>query len=540
MQDPTIYTASTKIAKYSILLPLVIRIILFLLSSSICNAIILYSGDNNSNLIPSNSSQEAIFNSVAKISYDNGSGIVGSAVYVKDKYLLTAEHVLNENEIPRRTHVSFDGITFYAIDLEFFPIQISSADLVLFKLIEDPGMPDTSFYSSLNEQNKTGTLIGWGKGRDPSQPDQTDENRNWNWDTSTSTIAKRWGTNRIEATGNQNISGNTYHYLLTRLQSDLDNNEAAFAYYDSGSGIFILNNGTWKLAGITSAVSVADTSTFSSLSTSQGLNFFVRISKYRQTILNSIPDTATYTGWAVDNSLYGTDSTNTADPDNDGINNQDEFNNSTNPNLSDTDGDGLNDGDEINIHGTSPLSSDTDGDGLSDGDEINIYATEPLVADSDSDGLNDLVEVDNGTDPSEIDTDSDGLNDGDEIIIHGTDPLSSDTDGDGLNDGDEIGVYQSNPNLSDSSNDGINDLELVNYGLDPNVNHSLLYNAFINQVRDLRLGSTMIEVNNAQASIALKLEESPDLTNWDETDDLAILEIPVYDNTTFYRFKIQD
>ena len=62
--------------------------------SSTAQAIILYSGDNNTNLNSPDTPRNTIFDSVAKISNENGTGIIGSAVYVKGKYLLTAAHVL--------------------------------------------------------------------------------------------------------------------------------------------------------------------------------------------------------------------------------------------------------------------------------------------------------------------------------------------------------------------------------------------------------------------------------------------------------------
>ena len=63
--------------------------------------------------------------------------------------------------------------SFWEIDLNFLPIQIGTADLVLFKLIEDPNLARNKLYNSTNERFKTGTLIGWGYGRDPNQGDQT-------------------------------------------------------------------------------------------------------------------------------------------------------------------------------------------------------------------------------------------------------------------------------------------------------------------------------------------------------------------------------
>ena len=391
--------------------------------SSTSNAIILYSGENNANLTAPNSAREAVFNSVAKVSNENGIGIVGSAVHIKGKYLLTAEHVIYEGVTPRRSHVTFDGIEYKAIDMDFLPIQIGSADLVLFKLIENPDLPDTPLYSSSNERFRTGTLIGWGKGRDSTQANQAGTNRNWIWGDG-SNIVKRWGTNKIENTGNTSISGKTYHYLRTQLDSGQGNDEAAFAYYDSGSGLFVSNSDTWQLAGITTAVSNNNSSRFSF--SSPDSNYFVRISQYRQTILSNIPDTSTYSGWAIDQSLYGSDAEATADPDQDGLDNQTEFNLGTNPNNADT------------------------------------------------------------------------------------------------------------------SNDTLSDKDLVDYGLDPNVNHTLLLNAIVQSIGDLRAGSSLIEVADNQATITLNLESSDDLESWAMTGDSATLEFTTSENIQFYRFKLSN
>ena len=168
------------------------------------------------------------------------------------------------------------------------------------------------------------------------------------WNGNFSTIAKRWGTNRIESLGNTSIAGNTYHYLLTKLGSNSGPSEAAFANFDSGSGMFINHNGTWKLAGITTAVSQIIDQTLPHY-ICQDSNYFVRISKYRQTIIIEIPDITTFSGWCVDISLFGSDGGSESDPDSDGLNNLNEWISNTNPRVYDTDGDGLSDGDEVTL-----------------------------------------------------------------------------------------------------------------------------------------------------------------------------------------------
>ncbi len=130
-----------------------------------------------------------------------------------------------------------------------------------------------------------------------------------------------------------------------------------------------------------------------------------------------------------------------ADPDADGLANLQEFNRRTLPLDADTDNDALNDGPEVNTHNTDPLRFDTDRDLMPDGWEV-AHGLNPLVIDAtsdlDGDRLSNITEYRLGTDPSDTDSDNDGLSDGREHNIYGTDPLVADTDGDGLSDGAEI------------------------------------------------------------------------------------------------------
>lgn len=64
----------------------------------------------------------------------------------------------------------------------------------------------------------------------------------------------------------------------------------------------------------------------------------------------------------------------------------------------DIDGDGLSEEEEIK-NGTDPKKADTDSDGLTDKEEINIWKSNPLVADTDGDGFSDGAEVKNNYSP---------------------------------------------------------------------------------------------------------------------------------------------
>jgi hypothetical protein len=161
------------------------------------------------------------------------------------------------------------------------------------------------------------------------------------------------------------------------------------------------------------------------------------------------------------------------DGDGDGLPDDLEINEGTDPDKADTDDDGLNDDIELFFIGTDPLDPDTDDDGLDDGFEILESLTDPFNSDSDFDGV---IDGDD-TDPSlPIDSDGDGLPDGVEILYFGTDPNNADTDGDGSDDGQEI-VFGTNPlvpddftasGFVDSDGDGLPDNAEVNeFGTDP-------------------------------------------------------------------------
>ncbi|WP_418969264.1 Rib/alpha-like domain-containing protein [Alloscardovia omnicolens] len=195
-----------------------------------------------------------------------------------------------------------------------------------------------------------------------------------------------------------------------------------------------------------------------------------------------------------------TDGTDPKDPDtdDDGVNDGQEKTDGTDPKNPDTDGDGLNDGEE-KTHGTNPKDPDTDKDGINDGDEVNGTKnpfkddksdpkgkpgnTDPLNPDSDDDGVKDGEEIntkvdpktgktvddpdakDPKTNPNSKDTDGDGVEDGQENT-DGTDPKDPDTDDDGVNDGQEK-TDGTDPKKSDTDGDGLNDGEEKTHGTNP-------------------------------------------------------------------------
>ena len=192
-----------------------------------------------------------------------------------------------------------------------------------------------------------------------------------------------------------------------------------------------------------------------------------------------------------------------ADDDEDGLTNLEEYLHGTHPLWSDSDGDGLPDGWEVAMGldptsptdghyvdsdgdgltnyeeyclGFNPLSTDSDGDGIPDNLEdrdgdglLDIwewrYFGSPTAAtpngDEDGDGISNLLEQQYGTDPHSTDSDFDGLPDAWEIAHgfnphDGSDGFFADTDGDGLTNVEEYRLGF-DPRKADSDGNGIPD-----------------------------------------------------------------------------------
>lgn len=91
------------------------------------------------------------------------------------------------------------------------------------------------------------------------------------------------------------------------------------------------------------------------------------------------------------------------DADSDGLSNEGEYENLTNPIVADSDGDTVSDGDEVNIYGSNPLATDTDADDMPDGWEV-AHGISPTLAnrfdDDDGDGYPNVFEYARSSDPS--------------------------------------------------------------------------------------------------------------------------------------------
>ena len=169
-----------------------------------------------------------------------------------------------------------------------------------------------------------------------------------------------------------------------------------------------------------------------------------------------------------------------------------------------------------------------------------IYSLEikKLISDYDYDGLSDEWESAYNISPSSrgSDTDGDYVSNYNEYLT-GTDPTNNDSFD------PTYGLLGATMSLLA---EGARALEAAQIAL-AMANHFLenpsQYNLFtMDEISDLRPGSTMIEVANNEATIQLKMEESTDLNSWTEIDGEATMTVPVPSgsDTKFFRFKMAE
>lgn len=177
---------------------------LFLVVAGIlpARAMVLWGLDNGANQTDPGSGVP--WGSVGKVVNSDGSLLSGSAVYLGDGFLLTANHVTMDLTY---SFVTFDEVEFFSIDPAFkggsrsYGKQVASGlDMAVFKLTSIPVSATAAILlpTAIESFGATAsaTLIGWGVGRVPSAPVYTDT---VTWGDAT-TSDKRWGVNAPRGT----------------------------------------------------------------------------------------------------------------------------------------------------------------------------------------------------------------------------------------------------------------------------------------------------------------------------------------------------
>lgn len=183
--------------------------------------------------------------------------IDSSAVYLGNGFVITAAHTFDP------TAVVIDGAN-YTRDTSFAPISFSPIDLRLYRLLTSPPLGLLPCISkNETDTTKTCVMIGWGKGKGAVINEVgAMGNKGWQWGGTLGDDVskdKRWGTNTSNGsaeTVSYSVGAGNYSYtgISVFFNSSGGANEATGTLGDSGGGMFVNFNGTWKLAGTAGAV----------------------------------------------------------------------------------------------------------------------------------------------------------------------------------------------------------------------------------------------------------------------------------------------
>jgi hypothetical protein len=170
-----------------------------------------------------------------------------TAVYLGRRWMLTANHV-------GAGDVVLEGQTYSPVPgsaVQFENPDTSQADLMVFKIFGDPGLPRLEIPSSPPVVGDS--LIAVGNGLNRGAATTFMELGGYDWGVGD---AVRWGTNIVSEI--DILVDTTYSFAATftdPLDPSASTDEAAGANGDSGGGVFIKTGGEWYLAGTIFSIS---------------------------------------------------------------------------------------------------------------------------------------------------------------------------------------------------------------------------------------------------------------------------------------------
>ncbi len=235
---------------------------------------------------------------------------IGTGVYLGDRWVLTAAHVGPGDIVLSGTTYSAQAGSMLTLNNAFEPAQNHPADLILYRLTADPGLPFLSIASSQLATNAGVTMIGNGRNRGAFKTWSVNQSTTpWTWTESStnvaaagyayeSTRAMRWGTNEISGSTwlqynigtEQNPNLRDVRSLVTTFNnSGFYSTEAQATTGDSGGGVFYKNGSNWELAGIMVVVQgysgqPGNTAVFGNVTYAADLSY------YRPQILAVVPE----------------------------------------------------------------------------------------------------------------------------------------------------------------------------------------------------------------------------------------------------------
>lgn len=206
----------------------------------------------------------ALWNHVVEIRKANNDPDA-SGVYLGNGYILTANHVTGSRYFIQNTEYFVDNTFGNGGSVQITNSQNQGLDLKVVKILSPPGLSGIEMMTNGSSVLSTYSLfIGFGVGKGTPQPGDP-STQGWTWGGST-TADQRWGRNAT-LSSTATFNGNPNVYLVTVFHPGLFTSPASYnndvysaTVGDSGGGLFQLDNGVWKLAGIATNVSVVGSS----------------------------------------------------------------------------------------------------------------------------------------------------------------------------------------------------------------------------------------------------------------------------------------
>lgn len=196
-------------------------------------AVLIDTGDGTGNTTPP--SADPGFSNVGEVN-----GLTG--VYVRNGWVLTAAHV-------GAAPFTVGGVTYPVIEgsrHRFSNPDTSQADLLAFKLVDSPPLPDLLLANAPPAANTLLTVVGRGRSRGP--PTSWMGLDGWSWG---STREIRWGTNRISQVGLVSLDTQTFWTRFDDLPGQGGSqHEADIVSGDSGGAAFVGSGSSAELVGI--------------------------------------------------------------------------------------------------------------------------------------------------------------------------------------------------------------------------------------------------------------------------------------------------
>jgi hypothetical protein len=169
-----------------------------------------------------------------------------TGVYLGDGWVLTATHV-------GAGDLWLDGARYPAVPGSWAPVRGTEAgrvpDLGVFRVEPRPALPHLPISRRMPRVGEPLLLVGCGHGR--GERIEWDGRIGFRW---TAPNVRRWGLNRIAATGIDMPTPGSFTWIFSTLFSVGDRQEAQAALGDSGGAGFVNRRGKWTLAGIMIAV----------------------------------------------------------------------------------------------------------------------------------------------------------------------------------------------------------------------------------------------------------------------------------------------